>query len=167
MKYDEPVAPTIDEIIAEWKAMASALKPKRPRTKPILLGSRASRVEAMQFEQFRPKRSAARWLKGAPGYVIACYDNAGRAASRYTVLFGGSLWDTDYARTNWEAGLDPRLTQCLLMAEASAHLPGVSTWSQCLRGSHLGRKINWLDLPEHLREHVIMRAHQWLGDSFL
>jgi hypothetical protein len=156
----EQAPPTIDETVAGWQAMASGLKLKPQPAKPISLGSRASQVEAIRFERFRPKRSAARWLKEAPECVIACYDNGGRTADRYTVVFGGSLWDTGYARANWQAGLDPRLTQSLSMSENPTHPQGVSMWSQCLRAPPgPARKVNWLDLPEHIRAHVLLRAN--------
>lgn len=83
------------------------------------------------YARYRPRRSAARWLEGAPDYVIACYDNGGRSADRYTVLFGGDLWSPDYARMNAEAGMDPRLVPCLLMSDAPMSPQGVSIWTDC------------------------------------
>jgi hypothetical protein len=114
------------------------------------------------FDRFKPKRSAARWLYQAPEYVVACYDNRGRSADRYTVLFGGSLWEPDYAKANASCGRDPRLVQCLAMSGSPEHPQGVSIWTDCLRGAHLGRKVKWLDLPEHIREHVTARAARTL-----
>lgn len=111
-----------------------------------------------RFESFRPRRSAARWLESAPEYVVACYDNGGRSADRYTVLFGGSLWTPDYAEANERCRRDPRLIQCLGMSDAPEHPQGVSLWGDALRGRHLGRKVRWLDLPEHIRCHVVARA---------
>lgn len=110
------------------------------------------------YASYKPKHSSKRWLEGAPEYVIACYDNGGRTTDRYSVLFGGSLWDEDYARANAECHRDPRLVQCLLMSGAPTHPQGVSIWADCLRGPHLGRKVRWLDLPEHIRTHAVSRA---------
>ena len=115
------------------------------------------------YTRFRPKRSARRWLEGAPEYVVACYDNRGRSADRYTVLFGGSLWEPDYARLNAECGNDPRRIQCLCMSDGPTHPQGVSIWTEALRGPHLGRKVRWLDLPEHIRQHTMARASRVEG----
>lgn len=38
--------------------------------------------------QYLPKRSTARWLKGAPRPVLACYDSGDKTVDRYTVLYG-------------------------------------------------------------------------------
>lgn len=112
------------------------------------------------FNRFRPKRSAKRWLVGAPECVIACYDNRGKTADRYTVLFGGSLWTPDYARLNAECGRNPRLVPCLGMSGYPTHPQGISMWGEALRGPHLGKKIPWNELLSHIRAHVIIRASE-------
>jgi hypothetical protein len=108
----------------------------------------------------RPRRAAARWLEGAPEYVIACYDNRGKTADRYTVLFGGSMWTPDHARQLAECGMDTRLLNSLSMSDNPTHPQGVSQYDYALRGSHLGRKVRWNDLPDHIRNHVIDRAEE-------
>ena len=110
------------------------------------------------YARFKPKRSAKRWLVGAPEYVVACYDNGGKTADRYTLLFGGSLWTPSYVKGNAECGIDPRLIQGLQMSESPSSPQGVSIWGDCLRGPHLGKKIPWSALPAHIQEHTKMRA---------
>lgn len=109
------------------------------------------------MSEYRPRRAAKRWLEGAPEYVLACYDNRGRTADRYTVLFGGSLWSPDMR--DWRGG---RVVSCLLMSDNPTHPQGVSMWvttSASVRpGSHT--QVRWMDLPDHIREHVIERATQ-------
>ncbi len=112
------------------------------------------------YTRYRPKRSAKRWLVGAPEYVIACYDNGGKTADRYGVLFGGSLWEPDYAKANAECGRNPRLVPSLFMSGRPTHPQGVSIWGDALRGPHLGQKVAWLGLPDHIRAHTIQRAIQ-------
>ena len=110
------------------------------------------------FARFRPRRSRRRWLEQAPDSVVACYDNGGKTADRYTVLFGPPIWSPTYAQANYRTGVDPRLVPCLAMSGAPTHPQGVSEWCEVLRGPHLGRKVRWLDLPEEIREHVETRA---------
>ena len=99
---------------------------------------------------YRPRRSSKRWTQDAPEFVLACYDNGGRTVDRYSVLFGGSLWDSRMGRNVY----------VLCMSGAPTHPQGVSMWSEMPaynRGA-LGKHVRWLDLPEHIRKHVIMRA---------
>lgn len=100
--------------------------------------------------KYQPKRSRKQWLEGAPEYVLAVYDNGGKTADRYTVLFGGSLWDESMGST----------VQYLAMSNNPTHPQGVSMWDTCqcyVRSVH-GKHIKWLDLPENVRQHVISRA---------
>jgi hypothetical protein len=102
---------------------------------------------------YRPRRSSKRWLEEAPEYVLAVYDHGPEANDRYTVLFGGSL-------------LDP-----LLLVHRKVHYlgfnecptspnMGVSMWGEMPVWNRdcLGKHIRWLDLPPHLRAHVIARV---------
>lgn len=153
--------PTIAETIARFKAMAANLRPHPPRDKlrkvtlPTTLGPRDGKLELDAFERFRPRRGALKWLDEAPNYVMACYDNGGQNTEyRYTVLFGGDLWDLAYARANWESGRDPRLMPCLMISDGLDY----SIWTDCVRGARLGRRMRWLDIPANIREHVMVRA---------
>lgn len=100
--------------------------------------------------EYRPRRSSKRWLEQAPEYILACYDNGGKTCDRYSVLFGGSLW---------EPSMGCRIF-VLTMSAAPNHPQGVSMWSD-MRASDrqdCDTHVKWLDLPENIREHVKLRA---------
>lgn len=100
--------------------------------------------------KYRPRRSSARWMEQAPEYVLAVYDNGGKTCDRYTVLFGGSLWEPALGRN----------VQYLGLSSNPSHPQGFSQWGEmpaANRGA-CGKHINWLDLPENVRGHVISRA---------
>ena len=101
---------------------------------------------------YRPRRSSARWTEGAPEYVLACYDNKGKTCDRYTVYFGGSLWSPDMGRSVLYLG----------MSDNPNSPQGFSQWGEvaayCRPSSR--EHVRWLDLPEHIRAHVIRRASE-------
>lgn len=102
--------------------------------------------------KYQPKRSRAKFSEGAPEYVLACYDNGGKTCDRYTVLFGGSLWEPAMGRD----------VSYLGMSGAPTHPQGFSMWGEMPSGNRAacGKHVRWLDLPEHIRTHVIARATQ-------
>jgi len=104
------------------------------------------------MKKYAPRRSSARWSEAAPEYVLACYDNGGKTADRYTVLFGGSLYDDSMGRNASYLG----------MSDAPTHPQGFSQWSEMPAANRdaCGKHIRWLDLPEHIRNHVVARATQ-------
>jgi hypothetical protein len=98
---------------------------------------------------YRPRRASKRWQEQAPEYVLDCFDNKGKTADRYTVLFGGSLWEESMGRK----------VPYLGMSDSPTSPQGVSMWGEVeasWRPSH--QRVRWLDLPEHIRQHVIARA---------
>lgn len=98
---------------------------------------------------YRPRRASKRWQEQAPEYVLDCFDNKGKTADRYTVLFGGSLWEENMGRK----------VPYLGMSDSPTSPQGVSMWGEVeasWRPSH--QRVRWLDLPEHIRQHVIARA---------
>lgn len=99
---------------------------------------------------YRPRRSSQRWLQDAPEYVLACYDNGGKTADRYTVMFGGSLWYPEMGRKVFYLG----------MSGAPTHPQGFSQWGEMPADNRPSSRehVRWLDLPEHIRAHVIARA---------
>ena len=98
---------------------------------------------------YQPRRASARWLEGAPEYVRSVFDNKGKTCDRYTVTFTGTLWF---------AGLG-RNVQYLGMSDNPTHPQGFSQWGECPASYSPSRqKIRWLDLPEHIRKHVIARV---------
>jgi hypothetical protein len=109
----------------------------------------------MDYSRFKPRRSAARWLEGAPPHVVAIYDSGAKWADRYCVVYGAPLWSEDYARLNAEVNRDPRLVPARSMSENPFHPQGVGLFCEVIRGPHLGRKIKWADLPEKCKQCAI------------
>lgn len=102
--------------------------------------------------KYQPKRSRKQWTQDAPEYVLACYDNGGKTADRYTVLFGGTHWEPSMGRN----------VSYLGMSGAPTHPQGFSQWGEMPSNnrSACGKHVRWLDLPENIRKHVIARAEQ-------
>jgi len=100
--------------------------------------------------KYQPKRSRKQWLEGAPEYVLAVYDYGDKTVDRYTVLFGGSLWEPSMGRN----------VQFLGMSGSPTHPQGFSQWGEMPAWNRkaLGRHIKWNDLPENIKQHVISRA---------
>lgn len=112
--------------------------------------------------KYTPRRAGKRWLEDAPEYILDVFDDKGDGG-RYTVLFCGELLGAFVKEANrtysntWINYLD--------MSDAPTHPQGVSMWGEMpsygaaqyrYRMGH--RRIRWLDLPEHIRKHVIARA---------
>lgn len=106
----------------------------------------------------KPRRaSVARWLQDAPPFVLDCFDHPA-AVDRYTVFLGGehiAEW-----RGKWWVSY-------LGMSDAPTLPHGFSQWGEItqsdaaryryVNGRH---RVRWLDLPEHIRDHVIARANE-------
>lgn len=100
---------------------------------------------------YRPRRASKRWLEGAPEYILDCFDNKGKTTDRYTVLFGGSLLVSEL--------LEDRTVFYLGMSDAPTNPQGISMWGECSASWRPSReRVRWLDLPEHIRAHIIARA---------
>ena len=96
------------------------------------------------MKNYRPRRASKKWSKDAPEYVLACYDMDG-VADRYTILFGGSLWNEDMGRN----------VQYLALNDCPTHpAMGFSQWGEMPAHNRgcLGKKIKWNDLPDNVRE---------------
>jgi hypothetical protein len=107
----------------------------------------------MPIRKYTPRRAGKRWQENAPEYVLDVFDNRGKTADRYAVLFGGSLLE--------DVLLKARKVYCLCMSEYPSHPQGVSMWGECETSYRPSReRIRWLDLPENIRRHVIARASQ-------
>lgn len=113
---------------------------------------------------YTPRRFAKRWSEAAPAYVLDVLDNKGKTADRYTVLFTYPL-----AFNGLEADKPGRFADTYIpylgMSDAPTHPQGFSQWGEMTaheaaayryRSSH--ERVRWLDLPEHIRNHVIARA---------
>ena len=93
-------------------------------------------------ETYRPRRSAAKWLEGAPEGVLAVYDKP-EVADRYTILLGGSMLD------------DHLLRQREVYFVSIGR--GIGYWGEHpapLRDT-LGKKIRWADLPMYVQKKAI------------
>ena len=107
---------------------------------------------------YTPRRAGRHWLEGAPAYVLDCFDNKGKTCDRYTVIFGKEFMNTS-GREHWLATLD--------MSGAPTHPQGVSMWGE-YKAHEIANyrykcghdRVRWLDLPEHIREHVIARVEE-------
>lgn len=100
--------------------------------------------------KYQPKRSRKQWSESAPKYVLACYDNGGKTCDRYTVLIGAPVWTPDYGRN----------VPYLGMSGAPSHPQGFSQWGEMPAHNRAacGKHVRWLDLPEHIRAHVVSRV---------
>lgn len=110
--------------------------------------------------KYKPRRAGARWMQDAPEYVLSVHDNKGKTADRYTVYFGGSL-ATNPSMGYSYVGTGPGNTwiSYLSMSDNPTYPQGFSQWGQLIAYRRSSRqRIRWLDLPEHIRNHVIARA---------
>lgn len=77
--------------------------------------------------------------------IIACYDNGGKTFDRYTIVFD-SKHDVQ--------GL---FNECLGLSNDPSSPQGFSQFSGCQMGRHLGKKLRFEQLPEHVQKHVLAR----------
>lgn len=77
--------------------------------------------------------------------IIAIYDNGGETMDRYTIVFN--------TYHNWQE----TLRECLALSNDPNSPQGFSQWSSCQVGKHLGKKLKFEQLPEHIQKHVEMR----------
>lgn len=108
------------------------------------------------MNDYRPRRAGKRWREGAPEYILDCFDNRGETCDHYTVMF----WPERGTRRDvW--------VQYLGMSDAPSHPQGVSMWGELsahdaanyrYRVKH--QRVRWLDLPEHIRQHVVARYEE-------
>ena len=99
----------------------------------------------------KPKRASARWMEGAPPFVLSVSDNKGRTCDRYTV------WLAPYEHEGaW-------YVPYLAMSGSPTHPQGVSMFGELAAHQAMGRardRCRWLDLPEHIRTHVVARWNE-------
>jgi hypothetical protein len=81
-----------------------------------------------------------------PTDVQAIYDTGpDDAIDRYTVVLNET----------WEA--NPGELTMLGLSSEPAHPQGFSQFTAGIDGPHLGRTIEWADMPENVREHIARR----------
>lgn len=76
-----------------------------------------------------------------PKFVV--YDNAGETLDRYTII--------DLNRPTIEKKNSRKLYECICASENGL---GVYMWGECLRGSHLGKKVPFESIPTDLQEMI-------------
>lgn len=76
------------------------------------------------------------------GHPIRCYDNGGKSADRYTVV---------YMDAPERAGL----FQCLGMDHGPFHPQGIGVHSSAMPGRHLGRRVLLSTLPPDCQRAVL------------
>lgn len=111
------------------------------------------------MKRYTPRRAGARWTEGAPAYILDVFDHKD-ASDRYTVIFGGPEW------TEGDGTRIGTWLHYLGMNDAPTHPAyGISMWGEfeahaaaSYRYANGHRRVRWLDLPEHIRAHVVARA---------
>lgn len=98
--------------------------------------------------KYRPRKSAKRWLEGAPSALLAVYDNGGKSADRYTALYGAPLWQPSMGS----------MLPARFMSAYPSHPQGIGLFGEhpAWDRAALGRKVRFLDLPDDVR-HCIIR----------
>jgi len=79
--------------------------------------------------------------------VIAVYDNGGRSLDRYTIVTNSRVSKKHKGKYTYDA------------LSTSENGLGVFMWCQCIRGSHLGKKINLSELSTELQERIKLALH--------
>lgn len=78
-----------------------------------------------------------------PKKIKSIWDNEGETLDRYVIVLKEKKgWSDDYY-------------PCIYSCHQPASPQGVSGWSDVGEGEHLGKRINWADLPENVQEFVI------------
>lgn len=101
---------------------------------------------------------------GKPRYV-RCYDNGGKTADSYTVVFtgryrqktGGVFWDVCMSRDPFHPqGIGMRGETKIQIDRSNGNWPPAIG-----RKCHLGRRISFDDLPDRCRE-LVLRDYKYL-----
>lgn len=79
--------------------------------------------------------------------VIAIYDNGGKTLDRYTIVTNNRVSPKHYGRYTYDA------------ISASENGLGVFMWVQCIRGNHLGKKIQFESLSKELQAKIKLALH--------
>lgn len=117
--------------------------------------------------KYKPRRFSKRWSEGAPDYILDCFDDK-KSGERYTVIFGAQFifhCPREGGIVEGPDGYSNTWVQYLGMDDSPTHPQGISVWGEfaaheaaSYRYRNKHRRVRWLDLPEHIRNHVIARA---------
>lgn len=73
-----------------------------------------------------------------PTIITTIYDNGGRSADRYTACLQGG--------------------GALSLSTNPDHPLGISQYTDCTEGPHLGHLVAWANLPANIRAHLVKRC---------
>jgi hypothetical protein len=100
----------------------------------------------------KPRRAGACWMEDAPDWVLSVSDNKGKSADRYTIWLQ-PFWSESVRPAQW-------YVPYLAVSDNPESPVGVSLFGELPQYEAAWRsrdRIRWLDLPEHIRAHVIRR----------
>ncbi len=92
------------------------------------------------------RRMVSEAAENKPGCVVAIYDDP-NCFDRYTVVCGVP---------HEKNGAD--FFDCLCLSDNCDSHQGVSQWSECMDGPHLGKKVDFDELPDNVRNCIIARC---------
>lgn len=95
-------------------------------------------------EEFGESVTEAKGMEKVDGVDVTVYDNGGKTADQYSVVFHGPEFDE----------VEPGYKQMLNMSDNPTHPQGVSMWGSGEEGEHLGKRIKFSDLPPKVQQHV-------------
>jgi hypothetical protein len=84
--------------------------------------------------------------------VKAVYDNGGKTADRYTIVYNAQ--EPQLNRATGEYFLSGKDFMCVGSSMNPTHPQGFFQHSSCRIGRHLGKKINFFDLPDKVQNAV-------------
>ena len=82
---------------------------------------------------------------GDVNHAVSVYDNGGKTADRYTVVFDDQ---PERGRGMYAA---------LGLSEHPGNPQGVSEFTTAMKGRHLGKRVQFRQLPAEVQNHVIAR----------
>ena len=104
------------------------------------------------------ERPAVKDEQGNIVRVRKIWDNGGKTCDRFSITF--DIYNDKTGRWEaWSDYTDGRLT-CLGMSNDPCSPQGFSQFSSCVEGRHLGKRTAFSDLPELIRNHIIIRIKQ-------
>jgi len=86
--------------------------------------------------------------KHTDGTRVRVYESRDDVADKYTAVLRSSDWDASAA---------PGMLAMIGMSGSPTHPQGISQFCSGQEGPHLGRKLQWGEVPEHIRAHIVAR----------
>ena len=82
------------------------------------------------------------------GTYIRVYLSSAPVVDRWTVVLDS---------TAWRESVNPGMMAMIGMSDNPTDPQGFSQFSEGREGSHLGKKIPWLEIPKNIRNHILAR----------